>query len=113
MKADAHRRHAESLERAIALASPDPTTSVAILEIAWGAAYHWISYGCVQKYQQHRDKHQGLTAYLVGLGEQRLAQWWRNFEALRQAGFYGNQAGESEVQEALDLLERIRTWATT
>jgi hypothetical protein len=49
----------------------------------------------------------------VGLGEQRLAQWWWNFEDLRQAGFYGNQAGESEVQEALDLLERIRTWATT
>jgi hypothetical protein len=56
---------------------------------------------------------QGLTAYRVGLGEQRLAQWWLNFEDLRQAGFYGNQAGESEVQEALDLLERIRTWATT
>ncbi len=49
---------------------------------------------------------QGLTAYLVGLGEQRLAQWWRNVEDLRQAG-------ESEVHEALDLLERIRTWATT
>jgi hypothetical protein len=28
MKADAHHRHAESLERAIALARPDPTTSV-------------------------------------------------------------------------------------
>jgi hypothetical protein len=56
---------------------------------------------------------QGLNAYLVGRGEQRLAQWWRNFEDLRQAGFYGKQAGESEVQEALDLLERIRTWATT
>ncbi len=67
----------------------------------------------MQKYQQHRDKHQGLTAYLVGLGEQRLAQWWRNFEDIRQAGFYGNQAGESEVQEALALLECICTWATT
>jgi hypothetical protein len=39
MKADAHRHHAESLERAIALARPDPTTSVAIFENAWGAAY--------------------------------------------------------------------------
>ena len=106
MKADAHRRPTSSLERAIALARPDPTTSVAIIENAWGAAYHWISYGCVQKYQQHRDKHQGLTAYLVGLGEQHLAQWWRYFEDLRQAG-------ESEVQEALDLLERIRMWTTT
>jgi hypothetical protein len=57
--------------------------------------------------------HQGLTAFLVGLGEQRLAQWWRNFEDLRQAGLYGNQADESEVREALDLLESIRTWATT
>ena len=57
--------------------------------------------------------HQGLNAYLVSLGELRLAQWWRNFEDLRKAGLYGNQAGESEVQEALDLLENIRTWATT
>jgi hypothetical protein len=56
---------------------------------------------------------QGLTAYLVGLGEQRLAQWGRHFEDLRQAGFYGNQAGESKVQEAFNLLERIRTWTTT
>lgn len=43
MKADAHRRHAESLERAIALSLQDPATSVAIIENAWGAAYHWIS----------------------------------------------------------------------
>jgi hypothetical protein len=61
MKADGHRRHAESLERAIALARPDPTTSVAIIENAWGAAYHWMSYGCIQKYQQHRDLAPGLN----------------------------------------------------
>lgn len=113
MKADAHRRHAESLERAIAPAKSDPTTSVTIIENALGSDYQWISYGCIRKYQQHRDKHQGLIAYLVGLDEQRLAQWWRNFEDVRQAGFYGNQAGEREVQEVLDLLGRIRTWATT
>jgi hypothetical protein len=88
MKADAQHRPASSLERAIALARPDPTTSVALLENAWGAAYHWISYGCIQKYQQRRDKHQALTVHLVGLGEQHLAQWSRNFEDLRQAGFY-------------------------
>ncbi len=44
MKADAHRRPASSLERAIALARSDPTTSVAIPENAWGAACHRISY---------------------------------------------------------------------
>lgn len=41
MKADAHPRPASSLERAIALALHDPTTSVAVLENAWGVAYHW------------------------------------------------------------------------
>jgi hypothetical protein len=61
MKAAAHHRPASSLERAIALALPDPTTSVAILENAWGAAYHWISYRCIQKYQQHRDLAPGLN----------------------------------------------------
>ena len=40
MKAVAHRRPASSLERAIALALYDPTTSVAMLENAWGSAYH-------------------------------------------------------------------------
>ena len=55
MKADTHRRPASSLERAIALARFDPTTSVAIPENAWGAACHWISYGCIQRYQHHRD----------------------------------------------------------
>ncbi len=53
-----------------------------------------MSYGCVQKYHQHRVKHQGLTSSLVGLGEPRLAQWWRIGEDVRQAGFYGNQTGE-------------------
>ena len=66
MKADAHRLHAESLERAIALSLPDPTISAAILENAWGAAYHWISYGCVQKYQQHRDLASGLNRLPCG-----------------------------------------------
>jgi hypothetical protein len=37
MKADAHRRPALSLERAIALARSDPTTSVALLENARGS----------------------------------------------------------------------------
>ena len=68
MKADAHRLHAESLERAIALARPDPMTAVAIIENAWGAAYHWISYGCVQKYQQHRDLASGLDRLSRGPG---------------------------------------------
>jgi hypothetical protein len=34
MKADAHRHHAESLERAIVLAKSDPASSIAIIENA-------------------------------------------------------------------------------
>lgn len=113
MRVDAHRRHAESLELGMTLAQQNPDASVAVIESAWGAAYHWISYGCIQKYQQHRDKHQGLAAYLDGLSESSTAQSWRNFEDLRQSGFYGNHAGDEEVKKALKLLNDIRTWATT
>lgn len=113
MKADRHRNNAEDLERATALTKQNPDTAVSTIESAWGAAYHWISYGCIQKYQQHRDKHQGLAAYLGNLGEQEIAQKWRDFENLRQAGFYGTHAEPEEVQKALKLLEDIRTWATT
>ena len=66
MKANAHRRLASSLERAIALARPDPTTSVAILENPLGAAYNWMSYGCMQKYLQHRDLAPGLDCLSRG-----------------------------------------------
>jgi hypothetical protein len=113
MKADGHRRHAESLELGVTLAQQNPNASVALIEAAWGAAYHWIGYGCIQKHQQHRDKHQGLASYLDGLGEHTAAQLWRSFEDLRQSGFYGNHAGDEEVQKALLLLENIRTWAIT
>lgn len=50
MRVDAHRRHAESLELGMTLAQQNPDASVAVIESAWGAAYHWISYGCIQKY---------------------------------------------------------------
>ena len=113
VKADAHRNHAESLELGVTLAQQNPDASVAVIEAAWGAAYHWISYGCIQKHQQHRDKHQGLAAYLDSLEERSMAQAWRSFEGLRQSGFYGNQAGAKEVQKALELLKDVRTWATT
>ena len=112
MKADAHRKHAESFERTITLAQQDPETSVGIIENAWGAAYHWTCYGCIQKYQQHRDEDEGLAACLESLDEQELAQWWRDIEDLRQAGFFDNRTGANEVQGMLELLENIRTWAT-
>lgn len=111
MQADAHRHHAESLERTVTLAQQDPSTSVGIIESTWAAAYHWLCYGCIKRHRQHRDKHQGLAAYFDSLGERTAAQWWRELEDLRLAGFYGNKAGSKEVQKALDLLALVRAWA--
>jgi hypothetical protein len=112
MLLDAHRQHAESLEAGVSLAQAQPQAAVALIENAWGAAFHWICYGCERRHQQHRDNHQGLAAYLNGLGEASLATRWRTFEALRTGGFYGSRFGPTEVAEALTLLQQVRDWAT-
>jgi hypothetical protein len=113
MLANAHKQHAESLEQSVAILQQNPATAIGVIEDAWGAAYHWIAYGCIQKHNQHRDHHQRLAAYLDGLGESTIADRWRNFEDLRQKSFYGNQYGPAEIQKALDLLQEIKQWATT
>ncbi|SRR5579884_793659 len=108
-----HRLAAEDLEYIISTLQSNPRAGRTIIENAWGAAFHWIAYGCQQKHQQHRENHQGLVAYLRGLGEADAATLWSTIEYIRQGGWYGTKSGMSEIQEALNILGQVRTWATT
>ena len=112
MLAETHRQAAEDIEKTIL---PLQTTSYAarvIIEGAWGAAFHWIAFGCETKHQDHREHHTRLGAFLRGQGEEAVAQWWENLEHVRQGGWYGKNTDAVAVQRALDLLERIHKWAS-
>ncbi len=111
--ADSHRQAAENNEATIVHIQAIPYASRIVIEAAWGAGLHWIAYGCQRKYQRHRDKHQGLVAYLKGLNEPDVADWWNELEHVRQGGWYGTVTGPIPAQSALDLLAKIRAWATS
>jgi hypothetical protein len=64
MRADAHEQHARQLEHANdVLSDPaaDPDISISLIENYWGAAFHWIAFGCQQKHGKHKENHSGLA----------------------------------------------------
>lgn len=113
MRADAHRQAAEDLEYTISLIQADPRATRTIIEDAWGAGFQWIAFKCQQTHGQHRENHQGLVAYLRGLGGTAASNWRSDLERLRQQGWYNYQHGPREIALALSLLGQIRGWATT
>ena len=113
MLAEAHRKAAEDIEKSIAKLQPDADPEVARLAIegAWGAAFHWIAFGCEIKHHQHQNNHTRLGRFLRGFGESTTADQWENLDALRQGGWYGGERDAADVQKALALLAAIRSWA--
>lgn len=79
MLAERHRKKAEDNELTIAELG-DPATKEHIrptlFELYWGTAFHWMCYGCQQKYGQHHEQHAGLVGYLHTIGEGHLADVW-------------------------------------
>lgn len=111
MLAEGHKQAAEDIEKTI---MPLQTTSYAArltIEGAWGAAFHWIAYGCATKHNNHQESHARLGTYLRRLGQNAVAEWWEDLEHVRQGGWYGKNTDAMTVQFALDLLEKVRNWA--
>ena len=89
----------------------DPQSGRVVIESSWGAAFHWIAYGCERKHSDHHDSHSRMVSYLHRLGESAVADRWQSLDNIRQGGWYGNQPPSTDVQMALSLLQEIRTWA--
>lgn len=111
MLAEGHQQAAEDIEKSILSLQSTPYASRLLIEGAWGAAFHWIAFGCAIKYQRHQESHARLGSFLHSLGEGAVAAWWGSLDQVRQGGWYGKNAGPDSVQVALDLLERVRSWA--
>ncbi len=116
MVADAHRSAADELEQAIAdLGDPatKPYIGRTVIENYYGAAFHWIAYGCERKHGKHKENHSGLVSYLRALGELTTATRWHDLEDLRNGGWYGHRNSIAEIQEAQRDWQEIRQWALT
>lgn len=114
MLADAHRDAALDIEDTLARMSDPaawPRANRMLIDGYWGASFHWIAYGCQQKYAKHKEKHSGLVAFLREIGEPDVAVWWEALENIRNAGWYGHQAEPDNVQKAQARWQEIRSWA--
>src|SRR5207245_8304195 len=88
MLADAHRRAAEGIERALKKVWPssDPDEGRLVIEGAWSASFHWIAYACQTKHEQHQESHARLGSFLRGLGETKAPDWWEVQDRLARGG---------------------------
>jgi hypothetical protein len=73
MLLDGHRQAAEDIEATIAMLQADPRFGRVVIESSWGAAFHWIAYGCERKHSDHHDSHSRMVSYLHRLGESAVA----------------------------------------
>jgi len=112
MLAAAHQQAAEEIEQAIHALKGASYASRMIIEGAWGAAFHWIAFGCETKHRSHQESHARLGSFLRHQGEPDVAEWWDDLDRVRQGGWYGKGIDPEAVQRAQDLLARIHAWAT-
>jgi hypothetical protein len=81
MNADGHLKKAQEIyENILILREHGDETRAAssIVELAYGCAFHYLAYGCEQKFERHIDTHAGLSKLLVTTA---LTPWLRRFES--------------------------------
>jgi hypothetical protein len=116
MRVDAHEQRALQLEHAIALLgdpAADPDIIPSLIENYWGAAFHWIAFGCQRKHGQHKENHTQLGRYLRDLGEPTIGVAWDRLENKRQGAIYAYTTALDDASQAHDEWQEIRTWART
>lgn len=95
MWADAHRQRAEQLEHSIAVfgdPAADPDLAPGLIELYWGAGFHWVAVGCQAKHGKHKENRTQLARYLKDLGEAAIGAVWDRREAKRQGATYAYAA---------------------
>ncbi len=113
MPAIAHQRAAEDIDATITPLVVSGQAARVVIEGAWGAAFHWIAFGCETKHGQHQESHARLATFLRTIGEPAVGAWWDQLDRLRQGGWYGSRTDPASVGLAMDMLREIRTWATS
>lgn len=88
-----------------------PYLGRSVIELYWGAAFHWIAYGCQQKHGKHKENHTKLGKFLRDIGEPGIADLWEALDNRRAGGWYGHHAMPTDAEEARTRWQDFRTWA--
>ena len=111
MKAEGHLQKAEEIYSSILILADDDAHAVAITELAFCCAFHYLVYGCERKFQRHIDTHASLSHLLRAEGEGDIANAFGQLDTLRHGRFYGGKGNGKTIGEVLDLLEVIKQWS--
>jgi hypothetical protein len=114
VNADDHRQAAEDIEAVLPdlAASPaGPRANRMTIEAYFGAAFHWIAYGCQTKHGKHKENHTKLVSYLRDIGEPEIGERWRVLEEIRNGGWYGHHHEAADAAQAEALWQGVRQWA--
>jgi hypothetical protein len=113
---DAHRQAALELEHLIDVAG-DPAVDAqlgrGLIELYWGAAFHWVAYGCQRKHGKHKETHAHLVSYLREIGELGMSDVWNLLDDKRRWGWYGHHTSIDDVTEMRGFWQDVRSWATS
>jgi len=72
----AHQQAALDIEQAIhKLGDPaaNPALGRSLIELYWGASFHWLAYDCDRKHGKHKETHDKLGKFLQDVGEPEMA----------------------------------------
>lgn len=112
MLIDGHLKTAQELEESARALSSDPDKHAkAIVELAFGAAHHYIAGGLERKYRGHSDHHSGDSGLLREHNEQKIAEAFESIDRLRAGRFYGKKRDGEIVGQVFELLEEVKRWA--
>ncbi|MFA5772592.1 MAG: hypothetical protein WC974_07670 [Thermoplasmata archaeon] len=113
MKKEDHFHKADSIKKSIERLINGHTDEdvAAVVELAYGAAQHLISYGMEKKYKLHKDTHTGMASQLRDRGEDNIAIMFEKLETYRQGRWYGGKGDGEIIKACLKIIEDIERWA--
>lgn len=113
MNADGHLKRADSICASIRTLCEDDgdVNTPSIIELAYGCAFHYLSYGCQHKFNTHTDTHAGLPRLLSDQGAEPVADAFRELDTIRHGGWYGGKGNGATVKRAISCLEVIIQWS--
>lgn len=106
MKKEKHLEKAERIEDSIEKLDNEKDWEL-IVEGAYGAAQHYISFICEQKLGSHLETHKGLIKFLRENSLVELSNLFQQLDELRLGRWYGGKVNGETSELALDILKKI------